>query len=101
MAQNKGFKPLKSHIILLPLYSAYRLRCEVEKNTVNAVDLVGYSVGYMVQERIGDLLDGRTHSVGRIYRADDCGPALVSLAVLYANALNVRNCDKILPNFSC
>ena len=50
-----------------------------------------------MQHGVGDFFYRGTHRVGGVYCADNCGPALVATFVLYANALYVGNCDKVLP----
>ena len=50
-----------------------------------------------MKNSIGNLLDACLHCIGGIYSADNCGPALVTALVLYANALNIGNYDKVLP----
>ena len=83
---------------LFPLNRADRLRGEIVENAVDAVDLVGDAVGNLVENGVGDLLDGGGHRVARVDGADDGGPALVSAAVLDAHALDVGHGDEVLPN---
>ena len=51
-----------------------------------------------MKEIIWDLLYGCAHSVGGVYSADYCGPALVARVVLDADALDVGNNYEILPD---
>lgn len=57
---------------------------------------MGDAVGDMVQEGVGDLLDGGGHGVGGVHRADDCRPALIALAVAHADVLEVGHLDVAL-----
>ena len=59
---------------------------------------MGDSIGNVVQQRVGDLLDGSGHSVLGVYGANDGGPAFVATLILNANALDIGNGNEILPN---
>ena len=85
---------------LFPLNRSDRLGGEIHYDAVDAFDLVGDAVGDMVQEGVGDLLDGGGHGVGGVHRADDCRPALIALAVAHADALEVGHGDEILPDLA-
>ena len=56
-----------------PLNRADGLGCKVVEDAVDAFYLVGDAVGDVVQERVGDLLDGGGHGVGGVDGADDGG----------------------------
>ena len=43
---------------LFPLDGAAGLRSQIQQHAVDAVDLMGDAVGDLVQDRVGDLLDG-------------------------------------------
>ena len=83
---------------LFPLNSSRRLGSQIEENSVNAFYLVGDAGNDLMKHLVGYFLDGCSHSILCVDRADYCGPALVTRVVLYANALDVGNCDEILPN---
>ena len=87
------------HFSLFPLNGADGLGSEVVKNTVDAFNFVGDSVGNFMKNSIGDLFDGCGHCVFGVNGADDCGPAFITAFVFDANALDIRNNDEILPNF--
>ena len=87
--------------LLFPLDSADRLGGEVEEDAVDSVHFVSDTVGNAMENFIGDLLDSSGHSVCGIDRADDCGPSLVTLAVLNTYTLEIGHGDKILPNLGC
>ena len=95
-----GYKRLLQRL-LFPLYRSNGLGCEVIEDTVDSFYLVGDSVSYLVENRIGYLLNRCAHSVGRIYGADDSGPAFITAFVLNPYALNVGNDYKILPYLTC
>ena len=48
---------------------------------------------------IRDFFNGCGHCVFGVDCADDCGPAFITAFVFYANALDIRNNDEILPYF--
>ena len=75
------FRPVGS----LPLDGSGRLGGQVIEDVVDALDLGDDPAGDMVQQRIGDGLDGCGHGVGDVHRADDGTPLL--LAVLHTHAL--------------
>ena len=83
----------------LPLNRSDRLWCKVKEYAVDAGYLVGDALCDLVKHGVGDLLYRCGHSVNGVNGADDSGPSLVSLVILYANALNVGHCDKVLPYF--
>ena len=80
---------------------AHRLRREVHQDAVDALSFAGDPVGDLVEDLAGDLLDGCGHSVLGVNSADSGGPAFVTALVLHADTHDVRNCDEILPDFSC
>ena len=82
---------------LFPFDSSNRLRRQIVENSVDAVDLGGDALGYLMENRVGDLLDGGAHSVLGVYGADDRGPALVAALVLNAYRLDVGDNNEILP----
>ena len=86
---------------LFPLDGAGRLGSEVIENTVNACNFGNDSVGYLVENGIGDLFNGSGHSILGVDGTDDCGPAFIAAFVLYADALDIGNCDEILPYGFC
>ena len=77
-----------------------RLHALREADAVDALDLMGNAVGDVVQQRVGDFLDGGGHGVGGVHRADDGRPALVTLAVTHANTGKVGHGDEILPHLA-
>ena len=81
-----------------PLNRPRRLRRQIKQHSVDALHLGGNSRGNLMQHRIGNLLDGRGHSVLGIHGADDGGPAFVALAVTDANALEIGHCHEVLPD---
>jgi len=82
---------------LFPLNSADGLGGQVVEDAVDAVYLVGDTVGDVLQQLEGDVLNGCSHSIHGVDGADDCGPTLVALAVLDADRLHVGDSDKVLP----
>jgi len=87
-------------IYLLPLDCADGLRGQVKQDTVDALHLVGDAVRNVVQQGIGDLLDGGGHGIGGIDRTEDGGPAVIPLAVPDTDALEVGHSDEILPDLA-
>ena len=71
----------------LPLNRSDRLGGEVHYDAVDTLDLMGDAVGDMMQEGVGDLLDGGGHGIGGVHRADDCRPSLITLSFSHAYAL--------------
>ena len=59
---------------------------------------MGDPVGDLVQDLIGDLLNGGGHSVLGVNRTDNGGPAFITAFILNANALDVGNSDEVLPH---
>ena len=59
---------------------------------------MGDAVGDLVENLVGDLLDGGGHGVGGVDGADDGGPALVAALVLDADGLDVGHGDEVLPD---
>ena len=86
---------------LFPLNRPDGLGGEVVEDAIDAGDLFCNPVGQKVQKGIGNFLDGRGHGVGRVDGAENCRPALITLAVLDAGALHVGHGDKILPDLAC
>ena len=77
--------------------SQHGLGGQVKEDAVDALDLGGDAGNDLVENGIGDLLDGGGHSVLGVHGADDGGPALVAALFLHANALDVRHSNEILP----
>ena len=84
-----------------PLDGAGGLGREVVQYAVDALDLVRDTSDDLVQNGVGDLLDGGGHCVLGIDGADDGGPALVAAVVLHTDALDVGDGDEILPGLFC
>ena len=84
-----------------PLDCACGFGREVIENSVDALDLGRDSCNDLMKNGVGNLLDGGGHCVLGIYGADDCGPAFVAGVVLYADTLDVGNCDEVLPGLLC
>ena len=59
---------------------------------------MGDPVSDLVQNLVGDLLNGSRHGVLGVDRADDCGPAFVTALVLDTDTLDVGNCNEVLPD---
>ena len=95
-----GIPTLFSFFDLFPLNRPGRLRGQIQHYAVDAFYLMGDPGGDVVEEGIGDLLDGGRHGVGGVDRADDGRPALVALAVLYADTLHVRHGNEVLPDLA-
>ena len=95
-----GFRALESHMVLLPLDGSGGLGGQVIEDAVDALDLGDDTAGDMVQQLIGNRLDGRGHGVRGIHSADDGAPLVHPLAVLHAHALKVRNRGEVLPDLS-
>ena len=83
---------------LFPLDGADGLGGQVHQDAVDALDLVGDPVGDLVQNLVGDLLDGGGHGIGGVDGADDGGPALVAALVLDTDGLDVGHGDEVLPD---
>ena len=92
---------LKAIMKLFPLNGADGLGSEVIKNAVDSFNFMGDSVGNFVKNCVRNFFNGCGHCVFGVDCADDCGPAFITAFVFYANALDVRNNDEILPNFFC
>ncbi len=86
---------------LFPLNSPDRLGGEVIEDAIYTFYLVGDAVGDAVEDLVGNLLDGCGHGVNGIDGADDCGPALVAAFIFNAYALDIGNCDEVLPYLTC
>ena len=84
--------------MLFPFDRSDGLRREIHQNAVDALNLMGDAVGDVVQQRVGDLLDGGGHGVLGVDGADDGRPALVAALVLHADALDVGHGDEVLPD---
>ena len=84
-------------MVLFPLYSACGLGGEVVEDAVDAIYLCGDSCCDCVEVGVGDFLNCCGHSVCCVDSADDCGPALVALAVSYADTLHIGYGDEVLP----
>ena len=54
-----------------------------------------------MQNCIGDLFDGSSHSIGRIHSTDDGRPTLVAHFITDTNALDIGHSNKVLPHFAC
>ena len=91
------FRPVGS----LPLNSADGLGSKVIKNAVDAFYFVGDPVSDLVQDLVGDLLDGGGHGILGIHSTDDGGPAFVAALVLYADTLDIGHGDEVLPYLLC
>ena len=62
---------------------------------------MGDPVGDMVQQGVGDLLDGGGHSILGVNSTDDCGPAFVTALIADADALDIGDSDEVLPDLLC
>ena len=90
----------QKHCEFFPFDGADGLGGEVQQDTVDAFYLMGDPVGDLMEDLIGDLLDGCSHCVLGVDSTDDSGPAFVAALVLNTNALDVGNSDEILPNLT-
>ena len=84
-----------------PLDRTGRLRCDIVEDSVDAFDLGGDAGADLMENCIGDLLDGCGHSVLGVYGADDSGPALKAAFVLNADRLDIGDNYEILPYLLC
>ena len=87
--------------LLFPLNGAGRLGCKIVKYAVDAFYFVNDSVRDLMENCIGDLFDGSSHSVLGVDGADDCGPTFVTAFFFYANALDIGNGNEVLPYGLC
>ena len=88
-------------MVLFPLNSTCGFGCDVVEDAVDAFNLGEDSVCDRVEHGVGDLFDSSCHSVLGVNGADDSGPTLIALFVLYANALEVGDSNKELPYLAC
>ena len=95
-----GIPALLGFCDLFPLNRPSGLGGQVKHYAVDAVNLMRDAGGDVVEKRIGNLFDGGRHGVGGVDRTDDGGPALVALAVLYADTLHVRHSNEVLPDLA-
>ena len=83
---------------LFPLDRSRRLRGKIVEDAVDAFDLCGDAGADLMKNGVGDLLDGGGHGIAGVDGTDDGRPAFVTTVVLHANALNIGNDHKVLPN---
>ena len=76
------------------------LRGEVVEYAVYSVNLVGYPVGYALEDVPVYSLYRRRHRVLSIYGTDNAGPLKAALAALYAGGLEIGNYGEILPHLA-
>ena len=95
-----GQDPAFSCFGLFPLDGSGGLGGEVHQDAVDAGDFVGDAVRDMVQEGVGDFLNGGSHGVPGVDGADNGGPTLIAFAVLDAHALQIGHGDEVLPDLA-
>ena len=87
-------------ICLFPLDCCAGLGGEVEEDAVDAVYLVGDAVGDVLQQREGNVFDGRGHRIGGVDSTQDHRIGKGALAVLDADGLEVRYDGEVLPDLA-
>ena len=85
---------------LFPLDRGAGLRCEVEEDAVDVLDLVGDALCDVLQQGEGHILDGSGHSVLGVDGTQDDGPALGALTLGHADAFEIGDSGEILPNLA-
>ena len=96
--KSSDFRPLRINMQLFPFDCAHGLRRQIQQNAVNAFDLMGNTVGDLVQNTVGNFFDGSRHGILGVDGADDSGPAFVAALVLDTDALDVGHSDEVLPD---
>ena len=87
-------------LLLLPLDGAGGFRGEVVEDAVDAGDLGDDALGDVVEERVGDLLDGGSHCIAGVDGTDDDGPVPRALVVADTSGLVVGHNGEVLPYFA-
>ena len=87
-------------LLLLPLDGAGGFRGEVVEDAVDAGDLGDDALGDVVEERVGDLLDGGSHRIAGVDGTDDDGPVPRALVVADTSGLVVGHNGEVLPYFA-
>ena len=59
---------------------------------------MGDAIGDVMQDAVGDFLDGGSHGVNGIDGAQDGGPTLVTLAVTDTHGFEIGNRNEVLPD---
>lgn len=96
---NEGFQSpkalantgLSDFFNLLPLDCSAGLGCEIVEHAVDAGHLRSDAGGDMLQQREGNVLNGGSHRVGGIDRAEDDGIRIGTHTVLHADGTEVGN----------
>ena len=87
-------------IVLFPLDGAGGFRGEVVEDAVDAGDLSDDALGDVVEERVGDLLDGGSHRIAGVDGTDDDGPVPRALVVADTSGLVIGHDGEVLPYFA-
>ena len=72
---------------------------EVHEDAVDAFHFVGDAVGDFMKDFVRNFFDGSGHGIGGVDGTDDSGPTFVAAFIFYANALDIRNGNEVLPYF--
>ncbi len=87
----------RAFVYLFPLNSACGLGGDIIEHAVDAIDLTCNSCGDFCEDCVRNLLYSRCHCILCVYGTDNCRPSYITAVILYANALHIRDNNKILP----
>ena len=94
---NTGFP---RSMLLFVLHRCWWFGCVVEEDSVDAGDFGGDALYQVVDEVVGQVLDGDFDDVDGVDGADDAGPVEGAFAVFDAGGFEIRDDGEILPDFA-